>query len=156
MLLTAERALPSLDLYTPERRSRQGVYRTKYGIAQSRSQLHIYYMSRLGWPAHVDAHKKRNKIMKKSFYMYNHVHDRVQRSSIVVYRMSHDRWHAFNQSEVLNAVQYSVVFSLHWCAVYSAGQYWILARANIQYWPAEYTVHQERKTTSTSTVPHTK
>ena len=46
--------------------------------------------------------------------------------------------------------------SLHWCAVYSAGQYWILARANIQYWPAEYTVHQERKTTSTSAVPHTK
>ena len=69
--------------------------------------------------------------------------------------MSHDRWHAFTQSEVLNAVQYSVVFSLHWRAVYSAGQYWILARANIQYWPAEYTVHQERKTTSTSTVPHT-
>ena len=28
----------------------------------------------------------------------------------IIYRMSHDRWHAFNQSEVLNAVQYSVVF----------------------------------------------
>ena len=31
---------------------------------------------------------------------------------------------------------------LSWCTVYSAGQYWILARANIQYWPADYTAHQ--------------
>ena len=57
----------------------------KYGIAQSRSQKHIYFMSWLGWLAHVHAHKKMNKITKKSFHMYMYVHDRVQRSNAVVF-----------------------------------------------------------------------
>ena len=43
------------------------------------------------------------------------------------YRMSHDRWHAFNQSEVLNAVQYSVVFPFTSVRC--------TQRASIGYWP---------------------
>ena len=31
--------------------------------------------------------QKMNKIMKKSFYMYVYIHDRVQRSNAVVYRV---------------------------------------------------------------------
>ena len=50
----------------------------EYGIAQSGSQEHVYYMSRLGWPAHVV-----NKIMKKNVY----IPDQVQRSNAVVYRV---------------------------------------------------------------------
>ena len=47
--------------------------------------------------------------------------------STVHYRMSHDRWHAFNQSEVLNAVQYSVVFPFTGVRC--------TQRASIGYWP---------------------
>ena len=51
----------------------------------------IYYMSRLGWPAHIQYTytQKMNKIMKKSVYMYIYVHDQVQRSKhpAVVYRV---------------------------------------------------------------------
>ena len=48
------------------------------------------------------------------------------------YRMSHDRWHAFNQSEVLNAVQNSVVFPFTGVrctqrASIGYWQYWILS-----------------------------
>ena len=46
---------------------------------------------------------------------------------MVHYRMSHDRWHAFNQSEVLNAVQYSVVFPFTGVRC--------TQRASIGYWP---------------------
>ena len=41
--------------------------------------------------------------------------------------MSHDRWHSFNQSEVLNAVQYSVVFPFTGVRC--------TQRASIGYWP---------------------
>ena len=54
------------------------------------------------------------------------VNFRVQ-ENIDNYRMSHDRWHAFNQSEVLNAVQYSVVFPFTGVRC--------TQRASIGYWP---------------------
>ena len=50
-----------------------------------------------------------------------------QRAILNIYRMSHDRWHAFNQSEVLNAVQYSVVFPFTGVRC--------TQRASIGYWP---------------------
>ena len=43
-----------------------------------------------GWrqvPLQCICTQKMNKIMKKSFYMCIHVHDRVQRSNAVVYRV---------------------------------------------------------------------
>ena len=69
VLLTAARAMPSDT--RPNGTAVRGCI--KYGISQSRSQSHAYYMSRLGWwPAH--AHKEMNKIMGKKNTLLVHLH----------------------------------------------------------------------------------
>ena len=80
MLLTAARAILS------DTRLNGAVVREciEYGIAQKPQSLtHILHVTaRL---AHM--HTKNEQIMRKSFYMYIYVHDRVQKSNAVVYRV---------------------------------------------------------------------
>ena len=66
-------------LCTPERRSREGVYCPK-----PHSITHLFHvMARLACTC--TCTQKGIKIEKKSFYMYINVHDRVQKSNVVVF-----------------------------------------------------------------------
>ena len=70
-------------LCTPERRSREGVYWVRY-CPKPHSITHLFHVT--AWLASTcTCTQKWMKIEKKSFYMYINVHDRVQRSNVVVF-----------------------------------------------------------------------